>query len=185
LHLRIVLLKLVLKVAVQILRVVVKPEISIVTQRHRFRLRLPKLLEIASPTEIAFASLHLLPLHHILIVSFVRRIPAAFVPLSGVFDLLNPVEVLNCDQLLAEIIVKELFVASIPKDFLLFQLSQKDVSNLACRQLAISVQSESHYFSFIILIDFDFVLHHFNSCLENTFVLVCVTHFNFLRMGDA
>lgn len=74
---------------------------------------------MASLTKVAIPSLHLLPGHHVRIVSFVRCIPAAFVSLSCVLNLLNPVQVLDGNKLFAKVIVKKLFVAPITEDSLL------------------------------------------------------------------
>lgn len=133
--------------------------------------------------QVALAALHLLACHHILRISplLLSSLKSLLIPLPCFFDCLDPIHILDRYQLFFEVVATELVIAAVCENLILIELPEKQVLELACRDLPVLVKAEGLHPSVVVLIDLNFMLDNVNSCLEYSLVLEGLSHFELPR----
>ena len=97
--------------------------------------------------------LHLLHTLSIQLVGWYSlSLPAAFVPLSRLLEYAHPVQVLDSDELLLEVVTEELIEGAEAEDTLLLELAHQDLLHLFVRQFAVVVESHGSDSTFLVFI---------------------------------
>ena len=96
--------------------------------------------------------------------------PTTLVLPPGLLEQAHSVEILNSHQLFLEVVREELIEGTESKDAFLLQLPHQDLFHLFVCQLAVVVQPHSPNSTLIVLIQFQLMLDHINTSLEDTLI---------------
>ena len=106
------------------------------------------------------------------------RFPAHFIPLPSFFDNLDAIEILNCDELLPEVVCSKIIVRVKAEDLLLLELFHEDLLHLPMSEFAIIIEAQSLDSAIFVFIKLNFVLEYLDSSFEDTFILDSLSDFD-------